>query len=127
MNSNDIIFITDLRADAIIGIYDRERVIKQTISVDLELSTSIKAAAKTDSIEDTFNYKLLSKRVEAYIQQSEFQLIETLAERLAELILDEFDVPWLKLTLHKVGALSNSGDVGVRIIRESSAFKQSSR
>jgi len=112
-----------LRADAIIGIYERERSIKQTISVDLELSTSIKAAAKTDNIDDTFNYKLLSKRVEQYIQQSEFQLIETLAERLATLIMDEFDVPWLKLTLHKVGALSNSGDVGVRIIRESSAVK----
>lgn len=126
MDSSDIIFITDLRADAIIGIYERERSIRQTISLDLELGTSIKAAARTDSIEDTFNYKLLSKRVEAYIQQSEFQLIETLAERLAELILDEFDVPWLKLTLHKVGALSNSGDVGVRIIRESSRSRQSS-
>jgi len=90
----DIIFITDLRADAIIGIYEKERNIKQTL-----------------------NYKLLSKRVEAYIQQSEFQLIETLAERLAQLILNEFQVPWLKLTLHKVGALSNSGDVGVRIVR----------
>jgi len=120
MQSTDIIFITDLRAEAIIGIYDRERSIKQTISVDLELATSVKHAAKTDNVEDTFNYKLLSKRVEAYIQQSQFQLIETLAERLAGIILDEFDVPWLKLTLHKVGALSNSGDVGVRIIREAS-------
>jgi len=120
MDSTDIIFITDLRAEAIIGIYDRERSIKQTVSVDLELSTSVKRAALTDNVEDTFNYKLLSKRVEAYIQQSEFQLIETLAERLAEVILEEFDVPWLKLTLHKIGALSNSGDVGVRIIRASS-------
>ncbi|MEE9333154.1 MAG: dihydroneopterin aldolase [Granulosicoccaceae bacterium] len=113
----DIIFITDLRADAIIGIYERERTTKQTISVDLELGTSVKDAALNDNVEDTLNYKLLSKRVEAYIQQSEFQLIETLAERLAEIILREFNVPWLKLTLHKVGALSNSGDVGVRIIR----------
>jgi len=113
----DIIFITDLRADAIIGIYEKERNIKQTVSIDLELGTSVSAAAKNDDIEDTLNYKLLSKRVEAYIQQSEFQLIETLAERLAQLILNEFQVPWLKLTLHKVGALSNSGDVGVRIVR----------
>jgi len=119
MESSDIIFITDLQAEAVIGIYDRERSIKQTISVDLELGTSVKNAAKTDSVDDTFNYKLLSKRVESYIQQSEFQLIETLAERLAELILDEFNVPWLKLTLHKTGALSNSRDVGVRIIRQS--------
>lgn len=119
MEPADIIFITDLRADAIIGIYDRERSIKQTISVDLELSTSVKNAAMNDNVDNTFNYKLLSKRVEAYIQQSEFQLIETLAERLAGIILNEFDVPWLKLTLHKVGALSNSRDVGVRIIRQS--------
>jgi len=124
VESTDIIFITDLRADAIIGIYDRERSVKQTISIDLELSTSVKQAAKTDNVNNTFNYKLLSKRVEAYIQQSEFQLIETLAERLAQMIMDEFNVPWLKLTLHKVGALSNSGDVGVRIIRDSSEYAQ---
>jgi len=114
----DSIFITDLRADAIIGIYERERTIKQTISIDLELGADIAKAAKQDNIEDTLNYKELSKRVEAYIASSEFQLIETLAERIAHLILDEFDVPWLELTLHKVGALSNSGDVGVRIKRQ---------
>jgi len=119
MEPSDIIFITDLRADAIIGIYARERTVKQTISVDLELSTSVKDAAKTDSVDNTLNYKLLSKRVEACIQQSEFQLVETLAEHLASIIMDEFHVPWLKLTLHKVGALSNSRDVGVRIIRQS--------
>ncbi len=114
----DIIFITDLRADAIIGIYERERHIKQTISIDLELAAPIKEAARQDRVEATLNYKLLSKRVEAFIQQSEFQLVETLAEHLAQLIIEEFSVPWLKLTLHKVGALSNSGDVGVRIIRQ---------
>jgi len=114
----DIIFIEDLRADAIIGIYDKERTIKQTISVDLDIATCVKTSAKTDKIEDACNYKLISKRVEAYIQQSEFQLIETLAENLAQIILNEFHVPWVKLTLHKVGALSNSGDVGVRIVRQ---------
>jgi len=114
----DSIFITDLRADAIIGIYERERNIKQTISIDLELGADITKAAIRDSIDDTLDYKALSKRVEAYISNSEFQLVETLAERIAQLILDEFDVPWLELTLHKVGALSNSGDVGVRIKRQ---------
>lgn len=121
METPDIIFLTDLRADAIIGIYDRERTIKQTISVDLELETSIRDAAATDNVEDTFNYKVLSKRVEAFIAQSEFQLIETLAERLASMILDEFHVPRVTLTLHKTGALSNSQDVGVRIVRRSSS------
>lgn len=116
----DVIFITDLRADAVIGIYEHERIIKQTISVDLEIGTSVSLAANNDNVEDTLNYKLLSKRVEAYIAQSEFQLIETLAEQLAKLIIQEFNVPWLKLTLHKPGALSNSRDVGVRIIRQKS-------
>jgi dihydroneopterin aldolase len=114
----DSIFITDLRADAIIGIYERERNTKQTISIDLELGADIAKASIRDSIDDTLDYKALSKRVEAYISNSEFQLVETLAERIAQLILDEFDVPWLELTLHKVGALSNSGDVGVRIKRQ---------
>jgi len=114
----DIIFITDLRADAIIGIYERERSIRQTVSVDLEIGTSVSEAAETDDVEKTLNYKLLSKRVEKYINTSEFHLIETLAERLAQLILDEYRVPWLKLTLHKLDALSNSKDVGVRIIRQ---------
>ena len=113
----DIIFITDLRAEAIIGIFERERTIKQSISVDLEMSSDIRAAAATDHIDQALNYKDISKRVESFIAQSEFQLIETLAERIAQLIQHEFGVSWLKLTLHKVGALSNSGDVGVRIIR----------
>lgn len=114
----DIIFITDLRAEAIIGIYERERTIKQTISVDLELGTSVKHAAKRDNVDDTLNYKLLSKRVESFIAESEYQLIETLAEELANMIIHEYKVPWLKLTLHKLNALSNSKDVGVRIVRE---------
>ncbi len=113
----DIIFITDLRADAIIGIYERERHIKQTISIDLELATDVRAAAATDHIDQALNYKAISKRVEAYIQQSEFQLVETLAERIAELLQQEFGIKWLSLTLHKIDALSNSGDVGVKIIR----------
>lgn len=113
----DMIFIHDLRAEAVIGIYEKERGVKQTISVDLELQASVSDAAQTDQVENTFNYKLLSKRVEEYIRQSEFQLIETLAERLASVILNEFDIPSVKLTLHKVGALSNSKDVGVQIFR----------
>jgi dihydroneopterin aldolase len=113
----DIIFITDLRADAIIGIYDRERTTKQTISIDMEMASDIRAAAATDHIDQALDYKSISKRVEAYIQQSEFQLVESLAEAITQLVMNEFGVTWIKLTLHKVGALSNSGDVGVRIIR----------
>lgn len=113
----DTIFITDLRADAIIGIYDWERKQKQTISIDIEMSTDVKAAAATDQIDSALNYKAISKRIEQFIIESEFQLVETLAERLSEVVREEFNVKWLRLTLHKLGALSNSKDVGVRIER----------
>lgn len=113
----DIIFITDLRVETIIGIYDWERTQKQLVSIDLEMATDIQAAAASEDIETTLNYKAISKRVEQYIADSEFQLIETMAEKLAAVIQAEFGVGWLQLTVHKPGALSNSTDVGVRIER----------
>jgi len=122
----DTIFITDLRAEAIIGIYDWEREKKQTVSVDLEMSTDITKAAATDNIESALNYKAISKRIEQYISESEFQLVETLAEKLSEVVRNEFNVQWLRLTLHKPGALSNSRDVGVRIERGDSSRAQHS-
>lgn len=114
----DVIFIDTLETDAIIGIYDKERTIRQVIRIDLELACDNKRAAASDDIADTLNYKALSKRVEAFVKGSSFQLVETLAERTAELIFEEFAIDWLRLTLHKPGALSNSRDVGIRIVRD---------
>ncbi len=119
----DIVFISDLRAEAIIGIFEWERNQKQVVSVDIEMAADIGKAAAQDSIEHTLNYKAVSKRVEQFITDSSFQLVETLAERLSEIILKEFPVPWLRLTVHKPGALSNSRDVGVRIERGNPAAK----
>ena len=113
----DIIFISQLQVETIIGIFDWEQTQKQTVSIDLEMATDITSAAASDSIDDTLSYKDVSKRVEQYIAESQFQLVETLAERVAELVLSEFPVPWLRLTVHKPGALSNSKDVGIRIER----------
>ena len=113
----DIVFIEDLKIDATIGIYDWERKIKQTLAFDLELATDISKAAKTDLIEDALNYKAISKRVIAFVEASEYQLVETLAEKVAALILDEFEVSWLRLTLHKPGAVRGSRSVGIRIER----------
>ena len=113
----DTVFITDLRIETLIGIYDWERKIRQTISLDLEMGTDIRAAAATDAIEDTLNYKAVAKRLIAFVGASEFQLVETLAERIAEIVLTEFNVPWLRLTLHKPGAVRGSRDVGVIIER----------
>ena len=113
----DIVFINDLRIETIIGIYDWEREVKQTISLDLELGTDIRKSAETDAIEDTLNYKAVAKRMVAFVSDSEYQLVETLAEKIAEIVLTEFDLPWLKLTVHKPGAVRGSRDVGVIIER----------
>ena len=113
----DTIFVNDLRVDAVIGIYDWERRIKQTVSFDLELGADIRRAAARDDIADTVNYKAVAKRVLAFVEASEFQLVETLAERVAEVIMREFSVPWLRLTLRKPGAVRHARDVGVIIER----------
>ncbi len=113
----DIIFIRDLRIDTVIGIYDWERSIRQTVSLDLELATDIRRAAASDAIDDTLNYKAVAKRVIAFVEESRFQLVETLAERVAELVLAEFGVPWLRLTLNKGGAVRGARGVGVVIER----------
>ena len=113
----DIVFINDLRIETIIGIYDWERRVKQTISLDLEMAADIRAAATTDAIEDTLNYKAVAKRLIAFVGESQYQLVETLAEKIADIVLTEFGVAWLKLTVHKPGAVRGSRDVGVIIER----------
>lgn len=113
----DRIFVRDLRTEAIIGIFDWERKVRQTLSFDLEFPGDIRRAAKTDRIEDTLNYKSVAKRVLAFVEASECQLVETLAEQVAQLILREFAVEWVKVTLNKPGALRGSRDVGVEIER----------
>jgi dihydroneopterin aldolase len=113
----DIIFLRDLRIDTVIGIYDWERRVRQTVSIDLEMATDIRRAAASDAIGDTLNYKAVAKRLIAFVEAAEFQLVETLAERCAELVLEEFPVPWLRLTLNKTGAVRGARDVGVVIER----------
>lgn len=113
----DIIFLRDLRIDTVVGIWDWERRIRQTVSIDLEMAADIARAAATDSIDDTLNYKKVAKRLVAYVEESEFQLVETMAERIAEIVLGEFDVPWVRVTVNKPGAIRGSRDVGVRIER----------
>lgn len=113
----DIIFIRDLRIDTVIGIYDWERSIKQTVRLDLELGSDIARAAASDSIEDTLNYKAVAKRVIAFVEASSFQLVETLAERIVALVREEFAVAWVRLTLNKGGAVRGAQGVGVVIER----------
>lgn len=117
----DKIFIEDLQIDTVIGIYDWERQIRQVISLDIEMRGDIRRAAATDAIEDTINYKEVAKRLIPYVQNSRFELIETLIERIAEIILYEFDIQWAKVKLNKPGAVRYSRNVGVEIVRERQA------
>lgn len=113
----DIVYIRELEIDTVIGIYDWERQIRQTVSLDLDLATDIRPAAASEDIERALDYKAVSKRLIAYVEESEFLLIETLAERIATIVLDEFDVPWLRLRVGKPGAVTGARDVGVIIER----------
>lgn len=114
----DTIFLTDLKVDTIVGIWDWERKIRQTVSIDLELGADIRRAAASDNIEDTLNYKQVAKRVQQFVAESEFQLVETMAEQIAGIILAEFDVPWTQVRVNKPGAIRGARDVGVLIRRE---------
>lgn len=113
----DIVYIRELQVETVIGIYDWEREVRQTVSLDLEMGTDIRAAAATEDIENTLNYKTVAKRLIAFISQSEFLLVETMAEEVARIVLDEFNVPWLRLRLSKPGAVRGARDVGVIIER----------
>lgn len=113
----DIIFLHDLTIETIIGIYDWERKEKQSIVLDLDMATDISAAAQTDAIDATLDYKAVAKRLIDFVGASEFQLVETLAERIAKIVMSEFGVPWLRLRVNKKGAIRYAGDVGVIIER----------
>jgi dihydroneopterin aldolase len=113
----DIVYIRDLRIETIIGIYDWEREVKQTVSLDLDMAHDIRQAGETDDIEYALNYKSIAKRLIAFIEGSEFLLVERMAEEVAAIVLNEFSVPWLRLRVSKPGALRGSKDVGILIQR----------
>lgn len=116
-SATDIVYIRDLRVDTIIGIFDWEREVRQTVSLDLEMAADIRRAAQTDDIQYALNYKAVAKRLIAFIEASQFLLVERLAEEVANIVIDEFGVPWLRLRLSKPGALRGAFDVGLVIER----------
>lgn len=115
--AGDRIFLRGLTAECVIGFIDWERRVKQTVVVDLEMPVDCARAAASDEVADTVDYKRVAKRVLAYIEVSEFKLVETLAHRLAALLLEEFALDWVRLSVNKPGAIRNSRDVGVSIER----------
>jgi 7,8-dihydroneopterin aldolase/epimerase/oxygenase len=115
--TTDRIFLRELAVECVIGFLDWERLVKQTVYLDIEVPVDCRHAALSDDVAQTLDYKRLSKVVLAFVGASEFKLVETLADRTAKLILSEFDIPWVKLTINKRGAIRASRDVGVSIER----------
>ncbi|OGT83521.1 MAG: dihydroneopterin aldolase [Gammaproteobacteria bacterium RIFCSPLOWO2_02_FULL_61_13] len=113
----DIIYLHDLRIETVIGVNDWERRIKQTVVLDVEMGTDTRRAAAADRIDDTVDYKAVAKRLVAFVAGSNFFLVETLAERVADILNNEFKVPWCRVRLNKQGAVRYVRDVGVIIER----------
>lgn len=118
----DKIFLQDLRVEAVIGIWEWERRIRQTVSLDLELATDVRKASASDAIEDALDYKGIAKRLISVVESSEFSLVETLAETLARIIVVEFGVAWVRLSVSKPGAIEGSRNVGVVIERSTGDY-----
>jgi dihydroneopterin aldolase len=117
MAHTDRIFLRGLEVECIIGFIEWERRIKQTVVIDLEMPVDCRHAAQTDEVADTLDYKKVAKRVIAFVETSQFKLVETLAQRLAMTVLGEFGIEWVRLSINKPGAIRGSRDVGVSIER----------
>lgn len=113
----DTVFIRGLKARTIVGIFEWERRLPQSIMLDIEMATDTRPAADSDSIDDALDYKRVAKAVVQHVEESRFQLVESLADSIARRILQDFDVAAVELTLNKHGALSDAADVGIRIRR----------
>lgn len=118
----DKIFLSALSVECIVGIWEWERRVKQTVIIDIEMEADIRKAAASDRIEDTIDYKRVSKRLLAFVGESQFQLVETLTERIAQLIVTEFGVSWVKVRLNKQGAIRGARDVGIQIERSAADY-----
>jgi dihydroneopterin aldolase len=115
--TDDRITLHALKTDCIIGFIDWERRVRQAVVLDLEFPCDCARAAQSDDVADTVDYKRVAKRVLAFVEASEFHLIETLAQRVAEIMLTEFSLAWVRVTINKPGAIRHSRDVGVSIER----------
>lgn len=113
----DLVFLRGLRIETTIGVYDWEKQITQPLILDLEMGTDVTRGAASDRIEDALDYHRVSDRIRTFVTESRFELVETLAERCATMLREEFGVPWLRLSINKIGAVKGATDVGVCIER----------
>jgi 7,8-dihydroneopterin aldolase/epimerase/oxygenase len=118
----DKIFLSALSVECIVGIWEWERRVKQTVVIDLEMATDIRKAAASDRIEDTIDYKKVAKRMLSFVGESQFHLVETLTEEIAKVVIKEFGVQWVKVHLNKQGAIRGAKDVGIEIERNASDY-----
>jgi 7,8-dihydroneopterin aldolase/epimerase/oxygenase len=113
----DSIIIRDLRVEVLIGIYRRERFVPQTVSIDLDIGIPGEAVFSSDRVADTIDYAQVALRIKALASSGHFRLVETLADRIAKILIDEFKAPWVKVTAAKIGILPNAKFVGISIQR----------
>jgi 7,8-dihydroneopterin aldolase/epimerase/oxygenase len=113
----DVIYLHNLRVETVIGVWDWERRIRQNLLIDIDLGTDVSRAGETDDIADTVDYKAVSDRVISFTAGSEFRLIEALADRIAAIVLEEFDVKWIRVQINKQGVVRHVRDIGVIIER----------
>ena len=113
----DIVYIRDLKIETVIGIFDWERRIRQTISLDLEMAFDIRPAAASDNIADALDYKAVAKRLIGFVESAEFLLVETLAEQVAALCLDDPRVRSARVRVEKLDVIPDAAAVGVEIER----------
>ena len=116
-HAGDRIFLRGLQVECIIGFIEWERRIKQTVVIDIELPVDCARAAETDEVANTVDYKRVAKRIIGFVETSEFKLVETLAHRIAMIVIEEFQLAWVRLSVNKPGAIRGSRDVGVSIER----------
>ncbi|MDP6436598.1 MAG: dihydroneopterin aldolase [Gammaproteobacteria bacterium] len=115
----DIVLVRDLRFKTIIGIWDWERQLPQIVNIDLEMGWDMSAAVASEDLEDALDYKAVSKRVEDFVKEQEFRLVEKAADAVANMVMEEFSVPWIRVSFQKPHAVTRSKSVGVIVERGS--------
>lgn len=113
----DIIFLRELRLEARIGIYKREKSITQTVELDLDMALPDERVFKSGKVADTIDYAVVVERIRVVLLEQHYGLVENLAERVAQIILGEFHAPWVRVSIAKIGAQPNARRVGVAIER----------
>jgi dihydroneopterin aldolase len=113
----DIVFVKDLRFKTIVGCWDWERQMPQTVSIDLDMGWDNSLAVASGKLKDALNYKEVSNRVEQFVQEQQYELVESAADGIAAMVMEEFSVPWIKVAIHKPFAVTGSKSVGVIVER----------